>query len=127
MKTQDTLKDVKGFICTLGTRVKTGEANFIKVDKTIPGLFADLGKSLGVPHYGLLTSRGASSGSCLLYMRTKGQAEDLLKGKGIPSLAIYQPGLITERDGDWRCCEALWSKCACFPHITGANLGKAIL
>ena len=75
-KWQQDLEGYDAFICTLGSRVGTGEDNFVKVDYTYPLNFANLAKTLSVPYYGLLTSGGAKSNSMLLYMRTKGRVEE---------------------------------------------------
>ena len=63
------------FLCTLGSRVKTGEANFVKVDFQYPLNFAQLALDCGVKYYGLLSSMGSSPNSWFLYMKTKGRIE----------------------------------------------------
>ena len=86
--------------------------------------FARLAKELGVPHYGICSSMGANTNSCLLYMRTKGRVEQDLKSLFIPSLTIYQPGVIKNRDGDKRCGETFLKYfCCCITGISGADLG----
>jgi len=70
---KDSLKDIDAFICCLGTKTKTGEANFVKVDYQYPLNFAEFAKANNVKHYSLLTSGGADAKSSFLYMRVKGQ------------------------------------------------------
>ncbi len=72
---KERLRNVDAFLCCLGTRVKVGEENFIRVDYKYPLEFAKLSLELNAKHYGLLSSNGASSTSLLLYMRTKGRVE----------------------------------------------------
>jgi len=42
------------------------------VDKTYPLKAADIAINNKIPHYLLVSAGGASSNSCLLYLRTKG-------------------------------------------------------
>ena len=124
---KDQLKGVDAFVCALGSRVKHGEATFVKVDYEYPLVLARLAKELGVPHYGICSSMGANANSCLLYMRTKGRVEQDLKTLFIPSLTIYQPGVIANRDGDKRCGESFLACCCpCVTKISGADLGQAM-
>ena len=44
--TKESLKGVDAFLCTLGTRVNTGDANFRKVDFEYPLQFAILAREL---------------------------------------------------------------------------------
>ena len=69
------LEGYNAFLCTLGSRVKTGEENFKKVDYHYPLSFAKLGLECGATYYGLLSSTGAKASSWFLYMRTKGEVE----------------------------------------------------
>jgi len=100
--TKEVLKGVDAFLCCLGSRVGTGEANFRKVDFEYPLAFARLAKELGIRHYGLLTSTGADSSSMLLYMRTKGQVEEAVVAVALPSLIVYRPGFLKNRRNDER-------------------------
>ena len=97
---KDKLEGVDAFVCCLGTRVGTGEENFIRVDYQYPLNFATFAKQHGIPHYGLLTSTGSNENSCLLYPRTKGRAENDIRALQIPSYTIYQPGFILDREND---------------------------
>ena len=125
---KDSLKDIDAFICCLGTRTKTGEANFVKVDYQYPLNFAEFAKANNVKHYSLLTSGGADANSSFLYMRVKGQVEEAVAKVGVPSLAIYNPGLIKGRKGnDTRVGETVLGWIPFIPSIQSADLGLAIL
>ena len=104
---RDALMGVNAFVCTLGSRVKYGETLFRQVDFQCPLNFAMLAKEIGVPHYGLLISQGSKASSWFLYMRVKGEVENVIKALDLPSLSIYQPGMIANRDGDSRCAEKI--------------------
>ena len=60
-------------------------------------------------------------------MRTKGQAEDAVAALYLPSVHFYQPGLITDRDNDFRFGEWLGGWVPFLPKISGKQLGSAIL
>jgi hypothetical protein len=124
---QKALKGYNAFLCTLGSRVKTGEENFRKVDKTYPLNFAELAKKLNVPYYGLCSSGGAKSSSWFLYMKVKGEVEEELVKVGFPHLDIYQPGLIANRENDHRIGETIMSKIPFIPSIQCTDLGLSIL
>jgi hypothetical protein len=60
-------------------------------------------------------------------MKTKGQVENDVSAVGLKSLHIYQPGLLTNRDNDFRFGEWLGSKVPFIDKISGADLGQVIL
>lgn len=121
------LRGYNGFICCLGTRRKYGEDNFIKVDYQYPLNFANLAKQLEIPFYGLLTSMGSKSSSMFLYMKTKGRVEEACTSVGIKSLVIYKPGLITDRDNDFRLGEKIGEFVPFIDKISAANLANSML
>ena len=122
--------EVQGYdamLCTLGTRVKVGEALFRKVDYQYPIDFANIGKELGVHYYGLLSSTGASPTSWFLYMKTKGQLERDIVKVGIHHLGIYKPGLLLNRDNDSRVGEKIGSVIPFITKIESADVGLCML
>ena len=114
-------------LCTLGTRVKVGEALFRKVDYQYPIDFANVGKELGVHHYGLLSSTGANPKSWFLYMRTKGEVERDIVKVGIPHVGIYKPGLLLNRDNDDRFGEKVGSYIPFITKIESSDVGLCML
>ena len=102
------------FLCTLGSRVGRGTETFLKVDYHYPMAFCKLAKECGAKYYGVCSSGGADANSRFLYMRTKGEVERDLKA--IPSIyvAIFRPGMLANRNGEWRIGEKLaLCLCAC--------------
>ncbi len=75
---KEELKGYDSFLCTLGSLTKRGKDEFRKVDYTYPKEFAAIGESVGIKYYGLLSSVGANAKSCLLYVRTKGEVENVI-------------------------------------------------
>lgn len=69
----------------------------MKIDKTYPLCAADIAIKNKIPHYLLVSAMGASTNSCLLYSRTKGEVEEELKKKKLQLLTILRPGLIANR------------------------------
>lgn len=81
--------------CLLGTtKGKSGAEGFVKVDKDYVENVATISKEVGVEHFHLMTSAGASAKSPFLYPSTKGKVENFCKELEFPKLTIYQPGLL---------------------------------
>lgn len=91
--------------CTLGTtRKDAGSAEqFRKVDLHYVQLAARAAKQAGVQHFSLCTSKGAnvnmwasslSPFHALLYIKTKGQAEEAVKAQGFARVSIFRPGAL---------------------------------
>ena len=68
--------------------------------------FAMLASTLKVPSFGLLSSRDADINSFLNYRKVKGKVENDIKALELPVLTIYRPGLIINRQNDFRLIEA---------------------
>lgn len=106
--------------CTLGTtRDAAGTAdNFRKVDIGMVRDSAIASKKSGVGHFSLLTSSGANANvwSCdwkichpLLYMKSKGEAENAVKELQFGKTSIFRPGLLN-RGSAARGIETFWQK-----------------
>ena len=124
---KDQLTGYHSFICCLGTRRKYGEELFIKVDKQYPINFAVVCKDIEIPYFSLLTSGGADSTSSFLYMRTKGEVEEAIRALGLKHLVIFRPGLLTDRNNDFRVGEKLLGYVPCVPKCDAKELGKGML
>jgi uncharacterized protein YbjT (DUF2867 family) len=88
------------FLCALGTTIRRAgsQAAFAKVDHDYVVAFASLGRTVGVRHFGLVTSVGANPAARAFYLRTKGEAEEDVKALGYERLDIARPSfLIGER------------------------------
>lgn len=95
---------VDAVICTLGTtrRIAGSDAQFEKVDRDLPAAIARLARQGGASRFALNTSLGADATSRNLYVRVKGQVEQLVEQVGYPSLTIVRPSLIDTARADKR-------------------------
>jgi len=82
--------------CCIGTtraEVKSDE-QFRKVDYGYVETFAKLSKENGVKQFHAVSSAGGSKSSWFLYLRTKGEMEEMVKSFRFPVTIIYRPGLL---------------------------------
>jgi len=111
--------------CCLGSRVGRGK-EFTRVDYDYVVYSADLAEKLNIPHFSLVSSKGVDSKSCMLYLRTKGLADEECLKKNIPYISILRPGLIMNRDNDYRFGEKVASYIPFIPKIRSHDLAKAL-
>jgi len=93
--------------CCIGGRTKNGDAEFYKTDFTY---FVDFGKyahEAKVPHYSVISSKGASATSWFTYLKVKGQADEAIQKIGFPFASIFRPGLLKNRRNDSRWVEGV--------------------
>ncbi|KAL4513506.1 hypothetical protein Ndes2526B_g07557 [Nannochloris sp. 'desiccata'] len=113
------LSGVDSVFCALGTtRAVAGSAEaFKKVDYEYVLAAGRAAKKAGVPHFGLVSAQGANANLWasdwkpfhgLLYAKTKGLAEESIKGH-FTSVTIMRPGLLDRGDLD-RPLEKVWGK-----------------
>lgn len=83
-------------ICTLGVGEpsKTPRAEFTRVDHDMPLAFGAACRAAGARRFTLLSSVGASAGSRVFYLRSKGELEDGLRGLGFAGLGLFHPSMI---------------------------------
>jgi uncharacterized protein YbjT (DUF2867 family) len=95
---------VDAVICTLGTTMRAAgsQTAFAAVDRDLPVFVAQRARAAGATRFGLNSSLGALASSGNFYLRTKGEAEDLIRAIGYPSLTIVRPSLIDARRADSR-------------------------
>ena len=55
-------------------------------------------------------------------MKTKGQVEEAIRDMHLQNLVIYKPGLITERENDFRFGEKFAGYIPCISKINSAQL-----
>lgn len=100
---------------------------FRKVDLDYVVAGARAAKAAGtVKHFGLLGSGLASPNSMFLYLRTKGEAEEAVKGLKFPSTSIFHPGLL-DRGDKARPIERVLKHVPFLPCITTADAAKAMV
>ncbi|MEM6476079.1 MAG: NAD(P)H-binding protein [Pseudomonadota bacterium] len=107
-KWSEVLEAVKprALICALGTTWKKAgrdEAAFRAVDQDLVVETAKAAHKAGVPNMVLISAAGANAGAKSLYMRVKGETEQMVSQVGFKRLDILQPGLLRgAREGDFR-------------------------
>lgn len=95
--------------CALGTtRGVAGSADaFVKVDYEYVAASARLAKSAGVSHFSVVTAQGSSTKAPafksallqgLLYINTKGRAEEAVRNCGFDRVSIFRPGMLDRGD-----------------------------
>ena len=82
------------FCCLGTTRAVAGAEGFVKVDHDYVLSSARILHYNNCTDFHLLTSKGASASSWLLYPSTKGQVEKAVMELAFPRLSIYRPGLL---------------------------------
>jgi len=122
--------DLNGYnsvFCCLGTtKAKAGKEGFIKVDYTYPLYGGKLAAHFKVPHFSIVSSAGANSKSWFFYPKTKGQIEEALKGLNLPHLSILQPGLLLNRQNDYRFGESVAKIIPFMPKIESRDVARAL-
>ena len=109
------------FFCCVGGRVKMGKEEFRKVDYHYPCDFGELAHICGVPHYSIITSKGASKKAWTLYFKTKGEVEQTLIDSKFKYLSILRPGMITARENDKRFTDKLAKVVKAIPLVANAT------
>jgi len=110
--------------CCLGSR--SGRPDFIKVDLDFVVATAKITEMMKIHHLSVVSSQRASSDSWFNYLKTKGQAEDVIMKIDIPCISILKPGFITDRD-ESRTGEKIAKYLPFFDKITSKNLGLAMM
>jgi oxidoreductase len=112
--------------CCLGSRTGKGKEEFVKVDYTYVLYSANFCVKMKIPHFALVSSAGANSKSWFLYMKTKGQADEDVMKLDIPSINIYRPGVLVDRDNDFRIGEKIISFIPFVPQVTTEQVAKVM-
>jgi len=95
--------------CLGSTMKKAGsKAEFAAVDRDLVGAVASAAKAAGARQFIAISSTMADSSASSFYLKTKGEAEDLLRAQHFDRLDIIRPGLLRgERSNDNRLGESL--------------------
>jgi len=120
-------KDYDTVFCCLGSRVKEGEAQFRKVDFEYVVNAAKLANYLKIPHYSIVSSKGASPSSWFLYLKVKGQADVEILKENVECISIFRPGLIKDRDNDSRIGEKIFKYLPFLDKLTSRDLALALV
>ena len=119
---------INSFFNCLGSVTAKGEEELRRIDKEYAINSAELCEKLSIDHYSIISARGCSTDSCILYYRVKAEAEEEILKKNVKFIDIFQPGLIKER-ANARCGEKFMSCCCCccYPSIHVKSLAKGIM
>ena len=60
-------------------------------------------------------------------MKTKGQVEEAIKGLDLNQMTIFKPGVLTQRDNDFRFVEWIAGKIPFIPKMNAQGLGLVML
>jgi uncharacterized protein YbjT (DUF2867 family) len=95
--------------CLGSTMKKAGsKAEFAAIDRDLVGAVAAAAKSAGAKQCIAISSAMADSSASSFYLKTKGEAEDLLRAQNFDRLDIIRPGLLRgERTSENRPAESL--------------------
>jgi len=95
--------------CLGSTMKKAGsKAEFAAVDRDLVGAVAAAAKAAGARQFVTISSAMADSSASSFYLKTKGEAEDLLRAQNFDRLDIIRPGLLRgERTNENRLGESL--------------------
>ena len=89
-------------MCMGTTRKDAGSAEaFRRVDLEYVTVFANAVKTMGMgslQHYSQVSSTGANKDSWFLYMKTKGEADEMAVKCKFPRLTVFRPGLLFRED-----------------------------
>ncbi|VWX58728.1 NAD(P)H-binding protein [Sphingorhabdus sp. 109] len=95
--------------CLGSTMKKAGsKEEFAAVDRELVGAVAAAAKAAGARQFIAISSTMADSSASSFYLKTKGEAEDLMRAQKFERLDIIRPGLLRgERKNDNRLGESL--------------------
>ena len=95
--------------CLGSTMKKSGtKEDFAAVDRDLVGAVAAAAKAAGAKQCISISSTMADSSASSFYLKTKGEAEDLLRAQSFDRLDIIRPGLLRgERTNENRLAESL--------------------
>lgn len=118
---------IDSVFCCLGSRVGRGEAEFRKVDFDFVVHSAELCEKFGIPHFSVVSSKGANPNSWFLYMKVKGQADEECLKKNVKRISIFRPGVILDRDNDDRLGEKIVQYVPFIDKIKSVDLAYSIM
>ncbi|MEO9601350.1 NAD(P)H-binding protein [Parasphingorhabdus sp.] len=95
--------------CLGSTMKKAGsKEEFAAVDRDLVGAVAAAAKAAGAKQFIAISSTMANSSASSFYLKTKGEAEDLMRAQAFDRLDIIRPGLLRgQRNNDNRLGEGL--------------------
>lgn len=88
--------DAQDVFLALGTTIKKAgsEQAFYRVDHDYPVQVARLARQYGATRFLMVSALGANANSRVFYSRVKGEAEDAIRGLGLPKMWFFRPSLL---------------------------------
>ena len=120
--------EINSFFNCLGSVTAKGEEELRRIDKTYAIYGSEVCEKLNINHYSMISARGVSTDSCILYMRVKAEAEEEVLKRNVKFIDVFEPGLIKGR-ANARCGEKFmgcFCTC-CYPCVHVKSLAKAIM
>ena len=113
---QTNLEDIEQFsgditgddlFCCLGTTIKKAGSkdNFRKVDLYFPVKIAEIASRNNVSNFLMISSIGADPDSSGFYLRTKGEAEQAVRGYSFNKIVILRPSMLLGKRNEFRLLE----------------------
>ena len=112
---------------TLGSRTGKGKEEFRKVDYTYVVNSCYLCEKLDIDHFSNCSAGNADKNSCFYYSQVKGEAEDECLLQRVNYISIMRPGIITDRDNDYRCMESFVGCLCCCWRISSKEIALAMM
>ena len=112
---------------TLGSRTGQGKETFYKVDYTYVVDSCTLCEKFNISHFSNCSAGNADKDSCFYYSQVKGQAEEACLAKNVNYVSILRPGIITDRDNDYRCMESFVGCLCCCWRISSKEIAMAMM
>lgn len=101
--------DAQDVFVALGTTIRKAGSQqaFRRVDHDYPVQVARLARQHGATRFLMVSALGADTSSRVFYSRVKGEAEDAIRGLGLPKVWFFRPSLLVGERQEWRPGEKL--------------------
>ncbi|CDW75574.1 UNKNOWN [Stylonychia lemnae] len=98
------------FISCLGARQKVGSKEFQRIERDVPANFARIAKECGATYFSYLSSMMVNKKSMIQILRVKAETEELINNQELPIATMFRPGVLVNRDNDFRWIEWILAK-----------------
>jgi oxidoreductase len=112
--------------CCLGSRVGKGD-EFRRVDFDFVVYSAILCEKFSIPHFSLVSSKGADPKSWFKYFKIKGMADEECLKRDVRYISVFRPGAILDRDNDDRFGEKCLKFIPFIDKIKSSDLARSLM
>lgn len=113
--------------CCIGSNLKGGKEEYYKIHYTYISYISDFCEKMDIPQLSLVSGMGADSNSLFFYPKTKGQSEENIMNKNIKQVSIFRPGMLINRDNDYRFIETFMYYIPFLPKISAIDVAKVLI